>query len=175
MWKTLMRKGFWISWASPTLMNCFFLNALWFPWEPDGAEEKRQWEEGRGGGWRTLIPLWKGIWQQCGTAGLSPEHSQGLVLSCLGCLTHCPCSSCPEWILLSLSGMWRCFFQTVIYVYKQSENAEKDASSPQSQLTIGNSCPTRDAGGERKNPLSLPHFPGLFPAENPKLLSTTLS
>lgn len=70
---------------------------------------------------------------------------------------HYPCLECR-----------RHFFQPVIYIYKQSEKAEEaDAgvSPPKSQLTPGNCCPTWEAGEGWKNPLSHPHFPGLFPAE----------
>lgn len=174
MWKALTRKGFWIFWASPRLLSCVFLSALWFPWELDGGEEKGQWEEG-GGGWRKPISVCKGVWQQCGTAGL-PVHSQGLGLGRLGHLTHCTCSPCPEWISLSLSGMRRHFFQTVVYVYKWSENAEEaDAGPPWSQLTAGNSCPTQEAGGRGRNPLSFPGIPcwkspGSSPPPSPTVL-----
>jgi len=69
---------------------------------------------------------------------------------------HYPCLECRRY-----------FSQTVIHIYKQSEKAEEaDAGPPtQSQLTPGNSRPTWEAGGGRKNPLSHPHFPGLFLAE----------
>lgn len=67
---------------------------------------------------------------------------------------HYPCLECRRY-----------FFQTVIHIYKQNENAEEaDAGPTQSQMAPGNFCPTEEARGGKENPLSHLHSPGLFPA-----------
>lgn len=144
--------GFWIFWASPGLMSCVLLSALWFPQELNRGEEKGHWEEG-GGGWRKPIPMSKGVWQWCGANGQLPLAWAAwdtfpivLIPTILNRFQY-PCLECRRY-----------FFQTVVYIYKQGENMEDaDAGLSQPQLTSDNSYPTQESGGG-KTPTVIPIF-----------------
>lgn len=124
------------------MMSCIFLSALWFPRELAGGEGKgsgRKGEEAEGS--RVLCVRVDG--NDVELLGCCLCTAKALTLAVWDALPIIP-------ILLALNGFHypclecrRHFFQTVIHTYKQNENAEEaDAGPAQSQMALGNFCPT---------------------------------
>lgn len=141
--------------------------------------------EGKGRGSRRKGDEAEGIWFLCvGLYGHGVE-----LLGCCLCtakaLAWAVCVALPTVPIPSaLNGFHysrlecrRRFFQTVIYVFKQSEQTEElDAGHPpKSQLTPRNSRPSWEAGGGRKIPSVILISLDYSMLEKPRLLYTTLS
>lgn len=138
----------------------------------------------------TLVPSGTGWRGREGMRGRKGEEAEGSQVPCVRvygndveplscCLCTAKALTWAVWdalpvipILPTLNGFnypclecRRHFFQTVIHIYKQNENAEEaDVGPAQSQMAPGNFCPTEEAEGGKENPLSRLHSPRLFPA-----------